>query len=59
MANNVFRKSLVIGIIMLFLGASIIPGISGNIINFSIVQDKDIVKKEINKILQVKSFGYL
>jgi len=41
MTKNVFRKGLVIGIILLFLGASIVPSISGineNIINNEIVE---------------------
>ena len=32
MIKNVFRKSLVIGIIILFIGAGVIPSISGNVI---------------------------
>ncbi|MFX0210953.1 MAG: NosD domain-containing protein, partial [Candidatus Hodarchaeota archaeon] len=35
MIKNVFRKSLVIGIIILFLGASVIPSLSINIKNMS------------------------
>ena len=36
MGKFVFRKGLVIGIILLFIGASIIPSISGNTYDFRI-----------------------
>ena len=37
--NNVLRKSLVIGIILLFVGTSILPSISGNIEKINIVEN--------------------
>jgi len=38
--NNMFRKGMILGIIVLFVGASVVPSISGNIKNNSGVKDE-------------------
>jgi outer membrane protein assembly factor BamB len=50
MQNYVFRKSLVIGIIILFFGASVVPSISMNIENNCNTHVKDIFEEELNLI---------
>jgi len=48
--NNVFRKSLVIGIIFLFLGASVLAGISGDIRKAdSLVSESDISTSSVKE----------
>ena len=48
MTNNVFKKGLVIGIIILFLGASLLPVINAKIINQSSIEIKNVIRKNTN-----------
>ena len=40
MQKRLIRKGLVLGIILLFVGASVIPSISGNSSKINVVKDK-------------------
>ncbi len=49
MQKNKFRRGLVIGIILMFVGASFVPGISGSIRELSNVVDMYIIEKTIEQ----------
>ncbi len=52
MSKNLIKKTLVFGIIILFIGAIIIPSISGNVSKMNDI--KNITTKDINNTMQTK-----